>query len=120
MNRKLDEATALAILRRVASGERQKDLAVEFKVTEAAISALVTGRTWPHLSRSKTEPKQRGRKLDEKAVLDILIRRAQGVPRRQLAAKYDVTSQTIADIEHRRTWQHVQRPQPTRRRVWES
>lgn len=95
-------------------------LALEFGLTEAAVSALVTGRTWAHLPRpSSTRPKPRGRKLDEVGVLDILTRRQQGVKRSVLAEEYGVTPQTIANVERRKTWQHVQRPQPVRRRVWE-
>ena len=49
---RLTEAQAIEILTRHANGERGSRLASEFGVTHAAVSALIHGHTWGHLTRS--------------------------------------------------------------------
>lgn len=43
---KLTSRTAAAILRRVRSGERQKDAAARYGVTQSLVSRLVNGKIW--------------------------------------------------------------------------
>jgi len=123
MNRKLDAAIAQSILDRVAAGERQKNLAAEFKVSPAAISNLVAGKSWPELRRTHAaSPPPRGSKLTVADVQVILQRLMVGEKPGTVALDYGVTRQAIANIKKGVAWVDVPRPEaprPTRRRVWE-
>lgn len=46
---KLTEAQAIEIKRRGGAGEVHTRLAAEFGLSQASVSALVRGETWPHL-----------------------------------------------------------------------
>lgn len=125
MNLKLDATTAQAILDRVASGEKQKDLAVEYQVSPAAISNLVKGKSWPHLLRNRTAPPRRGTKLTPEDIRAILQRLQAGEKPSKVALDYGVTRQAIANIKKGRAWKDVPRPEvapprPARRKVWET
>ena len=125
MNKKLDEATAQTILNRVAQGEKQKNLAIEFGVTPSTISNLVAGKSWPHLRRSAASKTRHGTKLTS-ADIQVILRRLQaGEKPSQVALDYGVTRQAIANIKKGTAWGDVPRPEvvpprPARRKVWES
>lgn len=122
MNRKLTKSQAQGIIDRVAAGEPQKNLAVEFEVSVATISKVVSGGSWPNLDRPSKRAFQRGRKLKETDIPIIRTRLANREKPKDVAADYDVTPQTIRDIANGKTWTHVplpEPPKPTRRRVWE-
>ena len=125
MNLKLDAASAQTILDRVAAGESQKDLAAEFKVSTAAISNLVAGKSWPGLRRVPTTQKVRhGTKLTPTQVGAILRRLQAGEKPGTVALDYGVTRQAIANVKKGKAWGDVPRPEvaaprPARRRVWE-
>lgn len=124
MNKKLDQTTAQAILVRVAAGERQKDLAAEFKVSPAAVSNLVAGKSWPSLPRSSTKVPRRGTTLAQADVVEILRRLLAGETPSKIAADYKVSRQAIANIQKGKAWTDIPRPEaqqrPARRRVWEA
>lgn len=48
-NRKLDLASAASIIKRWCNGERQKDLAAEFGVTQCSVSDICRGYSWAEL-----------------------------------------------------------------------
>jgi len=54
----LDESDVLIIRERRALGARQKDLASDFGVSEAAIVAIVHGRNWKHVGGPITHNKK--------------------------------------------------------------
>ncbi|MBN8609158.1 MAG: HNH endonuclease [Deltaproteobacteria bacterium] len=47
---KLDEAQVREIVRRVRTGEKRADLAREFSVASSQITAILSGRTWAHVT----------------------------------------------------------------------
>jgi uncharacterized protein (DUF433 family) len=123
MNRKLNAATAQSIIHRVTAGERQQDLAAEFKVSPAAISNLVAGKSWPELHRTPTvRPPPRGSKLTVANIQVILQRLMTGEKPGTVALDYGVTRQAIANVKKGAAWVGIPRPEatrPARRRVWE-
>lgn len=125
MNMKLSATTAQAILDRVAAGEPQKNLAVEFEVSPSAISNLVAGKSWPSLARpAKAPPPRHGSKLTVTDIQAILRRLMGGEKPYTVALDYGVSRQAIANIQKGKSWGTVPRPEaapprPTRRRVWE-
>lgn len=46
---KLTADAVLEIRRRASQGERQRDIAADFGISQSAVSALVTRRTWGHI-----------------------------------------------------------------------
>jgi len=125
MNRKLTAETAQSILNRVASGEAQKDLAVEYQVSPAAISNLVAGKSWVGLTRTAKGIVRHGTKLSREDLQGILLRLSKGEKPARIAADYGVTRQTIANIKRGRAWAEIPRPdvapaRPVRRKVWET
>ena len=125
MNLKLDEATAQAILDRVASGDKQKNLAIEFRVSPSTISNLVAGKSWPNLKRSPVSKTRHGTKLTVADIQVILRRLLAGEKPSQVALDYGVTRQAIANIKKGKAWGDVPRPEvaaprPARRKVWET
>jgi len=120
MNRRLTEDQAQSIIDRVAAGEPQKRLAEEFGVTPSSVSALISGKSWPNLSRPK--PPQvvvRNCKLSPADIPIILSRLANQETPASIATDYGMTRQAIADIRRGKTWGHIPRPVARRRRVWE-
>jgi len=122
VNKRLTSDQAQAIIDRAAEGELQKDLAAEFGVSPSAISNIVKGKAWPDLDRPDPPAvRVRGAKLKAEDIPTILARLATEKPS-SVARDYGVTRQAIADIGRGKTWSHIPRPEPTRRRrkVWES
>lgn len=124
MNRKLDEDSAQALLNRVAGGESQKALAREYGISEAAVSKLVSGKTWPHLQRcSPPSPTRHGSKLSPSDIPTILARLAKGDTPTEVAMSYGITRQAVVNIQKGTSWAGVSRqgaPRPPRRKkVWE-
>jgi len=124
MNKKLDQDTAKTILTRVAAGEKQKDLAGEFKISPAAVSNLVAGKSWPSLARPDTKVPRHGTTLAPADVVEILRRLQAGDKPVKIAADYKITRQAVANIQKGRAWTDIPRPEapqrPARRRVWEA
>jgi uncharacterized protein (DUF433 family) len=126
MNTKLTATTAQTILNRVAAGESQKNLAVEFGVSPAALSKLVAGKSWPSLVRpAARKPSRHGSKLTEADIQVILQRLMNGEKPRTVALDYGVSRQAAANIQKGKSWGTVPRPEaapprPARRRVWET
>lgn len=48
---KLTERGVLQILERVDAGERQEDIANDFKISKSMVSKLKRGKAWPHMTR---------------------------------------------------------------------
>lgn len=46
---RINEEQAVAIRKRVLAGERQKDLASEYRLSVQAVNAIVKGRSWRHV-----------------------------------------------------------------------
>ncbi len=124
MNKKLDQTTAAAIVARVAAGERQKDLAEEFKVSPAAVSNLIAGKSWTSLQRPTTRVPRHGTTLAPADVSEILRRLQAGEKPGKIAADFKVTRQAVANIQKGKAWPDIPRPEapqrPARRKVWEA
>ncbi|MHC4780963.1 MAG: helix-turn-helix domain-containing protein [Planctomycetota bacterium] len=120
---KLTEDQAREILARLASGERQKDLAVEYDVTPSCLSHLARGTSWPHLGGclpSHPRGSERGSaKLTEPDIPVILDRIERGESIASVARSYGVSRTTVAKIWHGKTWAHAPRPEKRRRAVYE-
>jgi group I intron endonuclease len=54
-NARLDDAMALVIKRRLASGERQSAIADDLHVSRSLISAIATGQAWSHVTLENGE-----------------------------------------------------------------
>lgn len=52
---KLSDSQAVVILHRLSRGERGSDLAREYGVSKATISAMKVGRNWAHLANQRAE-----------------------------------------------------------------
>jgi DNA invertase Pin-like site-specific DNA recombinase len=116
---KLTEEQAREILARVSSGERQKDLAIEYGVTPSCVSHLVRGTSWPHLGGAIPPPRVRGpTKLVEADIPVILTRIEKGESIASVARSYGVSRTTVAKVWHGKTWKNAPRPEKRRRAVW--
>jgi uncharacterized protein (DUF433 family) len=125
MNLKLDASLAQTILDRVAGGEKQKDLAIEYGISPSAVSNLVAGKSWPNLLRNRRTPPRRGTKLTPEDIQTILRRLQAGEKPGKVALDYGVSRQAVANIQKGRAWKEVPRPEvtpprPARRKVWET
>jgi len=121
---KLTEDQAREILTRLASGERQKDLAAEYGVTPSCLSHLAHGTSWTHLGGVTTPDPPRGSKrasakLTEGDIPVILGRVERGESLAAVARSYGVSRTTIAKVWHGETWTHAPRPERRRRAVYE-
>ena len=121
---KLTEDQVREILRRLAAGERQQDLAEAFGVTPSNVSHIKRGVSWAHLGGAQA-PQRLGSqrpsaKLTERDVPVILRRVENGESMSAVARAFGVGRTTISDIWHGRRWAHVPRTtRRTRRRVYE-
>jgi len=117
----LDATTAQAILDRVASGERQKDLATEFGLNPSSLSDLVSGKSWPQLDRPEKRPTGRRSKRLPEDIKTILDRLAAGETPSAISRDYGVTRQAISNIQKGSAWADVPRPPKRipRAKVWE-
>lgn len=78
-------------------------LSSEFKVSVEQISRIVRGQVWKHLETPKF--KERGRKLTEDQVRDIIERyRTGGATQRALAQEYGVSQCAIHNIVSGKHW----------------
>lgn len=111
---KLTEADAAAILAAVARGDRPGTLAAVYGVRATAISDIVLGRTWRHVSGAEPRAGERrygeanpDARLTTDAVRAIRAGAAGGESHATLAARYGVGKSTIGRIVRREKWAHV-------------
>lgn len=89
----LSEQDVLNITERVISGERVKDLSVDFGVHESQIQRIASGKAFRNIPRNVRKVKR----LSDEAVLDI--RRTQGeVSNKDIAARYGIDPSTVSHI----------------------
>lgn len=106
---KLTADCVRTILSRAQSGATHSVIAAEFVVTKQAITAILTGKTWRHitgLDRSKKKPPN---KLSELEARRVLIHRRRGLTQQAIADLYNVSKGTINDLCNGRTWKHLVR-----------
>lgn len=104
---------------RCAQGERQEDLAREFRVSQRTIWLAVTGRTWadvdtPPVAAAADRKKDHGQtkgqrraKLTPQLVREIRERHAGGELMQSLAGEFGTANATISLLVNRKTWKHV-------------
>jgi uncharacterized protein (DUF433 family) len=122
---KLTATDVLAILERVAAGQPQLDLAVEYQIGTSAISGIVRGRSWRSLTggvRRSAPPRPGGLngqgKLSPVSVQAILDQVAAGDSQRTIAARYGISRSVVSDIVCGRSWQRLTgRRQPSKART---
>ena len=103
----------ITIRNRYRDGENQDFLAQEYGLTVKSVRSLVSGRTFadvPNPVPLREREVVKGRKLNEADVLDIRQQAHEGVPRGELAAKYDTSNGHISRIMAGEAWPHVGGP----------
>ena len=94
--------TAEQVLEIYSDPRRQVDIAKDYGIKQANVSAIKTGRAWTHVTGAKHRPKKRH--LTPKKVLAIY---RSPRPYKELAQAHSVNSVTIGDIKNGKTWAHV-------------
>lgn len=97
-NSRLTVEQVVAIRERHAAGESQGALGSEFGMSRAAVSQIVTGKTWADVGGPVREPQ--GGKLDEAQVREIRRRLDAGESGVALAKEYGVSTTTITNVRH--------------------
>lgn len=88
-------------------------LAKRFGISVGAMSCVIRGKTWSHVSGATQVRRVRHgedsgtAKLTAEAVREIRRETSRGAFRSDLARKYGVTSNTIRNVELGLTWKHV-------------
>ena len=108
----LSEADVQDIRRRLRAGEPQRNVAEDYGVTQANISAIKLRRSWAWLpDESGTEPMGKSpmafHKLQPAQVREIRRRLRAGEIRERLAAEFGVHWNTINDIARGKSWRHL-------------
>lgn len=89
-------------------GITQSELATRFGVTQGAISQIVLKRGVNHHEMNRARGERGGNsKLTAAQVEQMRDECSDGIPMRDLSAKYGVAVQTVTSICLRRTWKHV-------------
>jgi group I intron endonuclease len=105
----------MEIRRRLRAGVKGHILAVEFGVTDAAITAIRTGKVWRELPDSEPITLSNRRNMatiTEEQVLDIRRRLADGETGRSAARALGVSEGLISMIRNGHVWAHVQPAPP--------
>jgi hypothetical protein len=92
------EKDVVIILERLARGEKGVDIARDFGVTPANVTAIRHGRTWKHLERPVGIRVSPGYLLTEGVVKEIEAGLAQGKSMSGLAVRYGVSITAIRSI----------------------
>ncbi len=102
-NAKLTDADVPEIRRRLAAGEKQRDLAAVFKVSQHLIGLVNRG----HRGSGAVKPRQL--KLNPEMVIHLRTRYAKGgVSHSQLATELGVSKSTIGQALSRRHWSDIE------------
>lgn len=109
---KLTEVDVRRIHSLAVSGKSCASIAGEYGIAVSTVSGILTGKSWSHLGMDAIHVKASGGRhwnsvLTEETVSRIRERLASGDRASDLAREYGVSQSTIADIKHRRTWDHV-------------
>jgi uncharacterized protein (DUF433 family) len=101
---RLNEEKVKEILGRISHGERQADLAREYKVPREVIYSIVHGKAWRHVSNDIIDPIQPyfnpyKRKLSPADVKTILIALKAHEKQKNIAKKFGVSESRICDIK---------------------
>jgi len=102
------EAQIIDIRRRVASGEKQLALAIEYGTRQSAISQIVRRKIWADIDDGTSITDFNStRKLTEDQVREIRRRSDLGESRVSLGREFGVVASTISTIARRETWDDV-------------
>lgn len=108
---KLSEADVLDIIQRIASKERQRDIAKTFGVSPTAIADIARGDSWAHVDVPRVSGKvgeRNGRaKVCEDDVKNIRALYESGVSQIKLADMFGITQVAVSKIIRRVTWANV-------------
>lgn len=107
---KLTAEIVIACRRRYAAGETQSALAVEFSVSQSALSLAIRGKRWAHLDEPPVPGivvQPRSAKWTEEIVLECRRRYAAGETQAALAAELGVDYGAMNRAIRGRTWSHL-------------
>lgn len=112
---KLSEKDIIEIKKLLATSNlTQAEIGVLFHVAGATISSIKSGKQWGHIQLEdisneeiqKIKP-HRNKKLIKKDVIEIKKLLLQGLKLKEIALKFDVSSNTISDIKDKRIWSYI-------------
>ena len=111
------EAAGRAVLTEVQAREVLSDprsyqqIATDYGVTASAIGSIKNRDSWRHLDVEPIKGRHRGdarRGVSDKLTPDdVRAIRASAETGKALAAKYEISAQSICDIRKRRSWKHI-------------
>lgn len=99
---KLTERDVESLRRRVAAGERQKDLAEEFGVDPSSISNAVHGKTWTEGAPSFV--RTRRRKMTPAELDEARRLLSSGTKGRRVAEKFGISPAAVSRLKNGTTW----------------
>ncbi len=112
---KVNEEQVVEIRERYASGDvTHEELSKEYSVSRVSIANITLGHTWKHTGgpitrhwkRAPNKNKKRTRLTDDD-VRNIRMLRGNGIKRKDIAADFKISMQTVTRICQRKTWRHV-------------
>jgi hypothetical protein len=108
-NAKVSESDVLQIRRRVAAGERCREVAETYGLAAANVAAIARGDTWVDVGGPRTRGTngRRHKKLTAENAREIRRLCLLGVSQYEIARRFQITQQTVSDIHVGRRWGHI-------------
>lgn len=104
---KLTETAVRFILAMAKDGHSHQQIADAHGVTKQAITAILTGKTWRHVTCLSPAPKRAPNKLTEQQAKETLRLRSVGWTQQAVSDHFGVSKGTINDLCNGRTWKHL-------------
>lgn len=104
---KLTEDDVRHILEMARAENSRQQIADAHGVAKQAITAILTGKTWRHVTGLSPAPKRAPNKLTEHQAKESLRLRSIGWTQQAVADHFGVSKGTINDLCNGRTWKHL-------------
>ena len=106
--KKLTDSDVAEIHEKLLAGEIYSKIAQDYAVSPTTIIAIVQGKVWRYVeAATDIKPRNLGKKLTEKDVVEIKNRILAGETNTAIAKSYGVSAGAVDSIKHNRSWKHV-------------
>lgn len=104
---KLTADGVLAIVCCAQRGDSHQSIAAKFGVTKQAVTAILNGKTWRHVTNRSPAAIKRPNKLSERQAKRVLRLRSNGWTQQAIADHFGVSKGAVNDLCNGRTWKHL-------------
>lgn len=106
---KLTEPLVLEIMQLAADGQSHNDISRLFGVSKQAITAILTGKSWRHVTDISPKSHRQPNKLSKSQAQRVLVMRRNGWTQQAVADHFGVSKGAINDLCAGRTWKNLRR-----------